>query len=182
VWNPNRKRRGLTPRVESLESLTLLSGFAAPAATATAAQAAVTLSMTTSGYYATVRQNPDIGTTTYFLTFGNLPGIGPAAVAGAINTPGFIASGQATGTLTVYTYQGTLTLFVTSALIPGFSALPTQLNWIITQATGRFHAMAGGARGSIAVALHPNPGGNPAPGSPVFGTASLVFSSPFPIA
>jgi hypothetical protein len=188
VRDPNRKRRGLTPRVESLESVTLLSGLAAPAAlraaptAIAAAQAAVTLSMATSGYYATVQQNPDTGTTTYFLTFGTLPGIGVAAVAGAINTPGFIGSGQATGTLTVYTYQGTLSLFVTSALVPGFSTLPSQLNWIITQATGRFQAMAGGVKGSISVALHPNPGGSPALGAPVFGTAGLAFSSPFPIA
>jgi hypothetical protein len=161
-----RSRRSLTPGVESLEAMTLLSGLAMPAVAhaaevgmPTAMSTAVHVNGTTRGEYVRVRANPDTGSTYDFNTTGILPGFGVAAVSGSVQTPGNIATGTASGSLTLFSLKGTLTLKVSSASLPSFSPLPSKLTFTITGGTGAFAGATGS--GTIAVALHQTFGRGP---------------------
>ena len=59
-------------------------------------------------------------------------------MGGELLTPGNILNGRTTGTLTVFTARGTLTLSVTSPLQKGFSPLNTRLYFTITGGTGAY--------------------------------------------
>ncbi|GAC1449035.1 MAG: hypothetical protein NVSMB9_32740 [Isosphaeraceae bacterium] len=162
----NANRRNLRKRplqVESLESLTLLSGFAARAgihppaivmeASAPQAIRAINLVATARGFYSSERKNPDTGTSYGLFAFGRAVGFGPLFIGGNLRTPGFIQQGHVTGTIHVSSFRGTVDLDVTGPQVPGFSQLPSTLTFKASHGTGRFVGASG--TGTIDVTLRP---------------------------
>ncbi len=153
------QRRTRTLQVESLESKTLLSGIPtmglrqAPALVAHAAVTQVALNATTKGLFYTTKANPDTGTTYHIFTTGKTSGGAVVGVSGDLTTPGFIAQGRTSGTLTIFTTRGSLTLNVTGPLQAGFTPLPSTLGFTITGGTGAFANVQSGT-GKIAVKFH----------------------------
>ncbi len=155
--------------VESLESMTLLSGMTAvvghplPAAQISSQTIPlpiiVGLKGTTHGVY-NASSFPDVGTSYSVYTAGKFQGYGPGVVYGTLHSLGFLASGQATGTLHVILPGGTLTLTLTGPTQKGFSPLPKQFSFEITKGTGKFHNATGDpvGKGTVSVALKPGPG------------------------
>jgi hypothetical protein len=143
----------------------------AAAATAAAFPTAVNLSF--HGVYAYVRSNPDLGTTYFFLATTNVPGVGLMGVTGSITTPGFVATGHATGTLTILSAKGSIAMSVTGPAQPGFSPLPSQLGFTVTSATGFFRFVHGS--GTVTINLHPAIGNTATRGN---GNAPLIFREP----
>jgi hypothetical protein len=179
TYRPLRRR---TLTVESLESMTLLSGLVpivGPAATAIsqAPAAPTALNMTARGFFAFSRSNPDAGTTYFFFATTRIPGIGFTTVTGSITTPGFIMNGHATGTLQVHSPNGALTLSVTGPTQAGFSKLPTQLAFTVTSASGQLGSISGS--GTLSLALNQFGFRSPFTGS---GTVVMTFREPKPMA
>jgi hypothetical protein len=174
----SRKRLRQEPGIETLEAKTLLSSLRmtevvhALSAEVSGIRAAALPSLTTRGIYARVQVNPDTGRTYFFQTFGSSPFFGTALVVGSITTPGFVATGQAAGTLTLYSAKGVLTVSV-SKTVPGFSSLPSQLGFTITGGTGQFSNLHGS--GTLTDTIYQTWGGPPAPVSLTGGSAVLSF-------
>ncbi len=171
-----RSRRDQPLQVESLEGLTLLSGLAAslaPTAAEITAAAARTVSLRAhaKGTFTTSHSLPDTGTTYNIVAKGATVGGARLSVKGDLQTPGFIAQGRTTGTLTVSTARGSLTLLVTGPLQPGFSPLPSKLGFTITGGTGIFAHNHSGS-GTILLTDHVT---SPSTSISPSGTISLVF-------
>jgi hypothetical protein len=158
------RRWSRAPQVEALESLTLLSGLTVPGTSPVlpvpvltgsihAAAATAALTGTARGVYSSTSRNPDTGTTYYINAAGNLAGLGGTAVSGSMRTPGFVARGQATGTLTLYAARGTITLHLVGPTQPGFIALPATLSYTIGGGTRAYRGATGS--GTVDLALHP---------------------------
>ena len=176
-------RRSQRPEVESLEALTFLSGLAAthsPAALVAPhfipLPIIVGLKGTTQGYYAIKSLNPDAGRIYSLSTSGVFHDYGPGNVSGALRSVGFLAKGQATGTLLVNLQGGSVTLALTGPIQPGFSALPKTFSFTITHGTGKFHNFVGDpvGKGTVDVTLSAASKGAPAG---VQGRIVLVFHS-----
>lgn len=175
--------RNRTPRVEPLESLTLLSGLPTPAAAhplpaqaaevqATAAPT-VALDATARGDYTTSRGVADAGLTYNVFAVGRANGLGAVAVTGKLVTVGFIREGHATGTHTVRTARGNLTVDVTGPTQQGFSDLPTQFTFTVKGGTGRFRNATG--TGTLNVTARPDPLNANAPNVHAHGLLTLTF-------
>jgi hypothetical protein len=173
------------PQLESLESVTLLSGpsaavhgvLAALATTASSA-AAVHLTGTARGTYHVSIANPDTGKDYTFLGSGQIAPLGTATLNGAIQSPGFIAIGHSTGSLVLSTPKGSVTLNLTGPPQKGFTPVPDVFNFTITKATGTFKGDHG--TGYIDLVLGPaRPIPTPigvAPNLPVEqGTFTMIF-------
>ena len=172
----NRRNRPL--QVEALESYVLLTGLPAAGmiqAAAVSAADALHFSGTTKGTFVATQSNPDTGKDYHVVTQGKTTIGTPIAVTGDLVTPGFVAQGRTTGTLTVTTAKGTLTLAISSPLQKGFSPLPSLLTYRITGGTGVFANQHSG-RGTISVSYHVlNTAAGSATGFSQAGTISLVF-------
>jgi hypothetical protein len=137
----------LHPLVEDLESLTLLSGLPTIAAAVAELQPLVTsprpktvkLSGTVKGTYedigAIVR---DQGLTFHFSGQGKVEPQGTVSLGGALREVGLIAGGRASGTLTLTTSQGSVTLTLTGPKQNGPASLPNHFSFKITAATGAY--------------------------------------------
>ncbi len=153
-------RRNCPLQVESLESMTLLSSIPAmglplgPALVQKQAATPVAFNATTRGLFFTTQSNPDTGTTYHVFTIGRNSGGVLVGVSGDLVTPGFIR-GRTTGTLTVFTARGSLTLDVTGPVQNGPAPLPSTLGYTITGGTGAFANNHSGS-GTIAVSYHVN--------------------------
>jgi hypothetical protein len=188
--NTRSKRRNTPLEVESLESMTLLSGLAmvnsppaaAPVSFVIPIPVIASLDGTTRGFYVSRQKNPDVGTSYDVFTTGNLAHYGPAFVSGSLHSLGNVASGQAKGTLNVFVAGGTLTLKLTGPTQNGLSPLPTKFSFVVTQGTGKFHNAAGEpvGKGTVDVMLTPGAGSSAMIGH---GMVTLVFhSSPVVVA
>jgi hypothetical protein len=110
------------------------------------------LAGTISGTYSIApTTNPDAGKLYLFNGAGTAGMLGQVTAAGSIRTLGFVATGQATGTLTLSNSQGSVTLKMIGPSQPGFSNLPATLTYQITAATGAYYGDQG--TGTIAVSL-----------------------------
>jgi hypothetical protein len=129
-------RKALRPRLESLESKTVMSAGVATAPVAAvvdhgpaavqpahpvksslaAAQSdsSITLTGKAHGHYTSTQGPPDTGTHYDLRATGKLAHIGRAVVTGSFQTPGFILNGHASGTLKIAGPKGTLTLQLTT--------------------------------------------------------------------
>ena len=114
-------------------------------------QQKISLAGTIKGTYTTPLALPDVGKTYAFSGSGTAGALGAVSVSGKVKLPGFVASGHATGTLTLSNSQGSVTLALTGPLEPGFGAFPATLSYTVTSATGAYFDNI--ASGIIAVTL-----------------------------
>jgi hypothetical protein len=138
-----RSRKDLRPRIESLETKTVMSaGVSTSLAAALAAKRepgpvvptassptgatdvvsaqtkTVNLSGQVAGTYTTTQGPPDTGTQYRIKASGSITPIGLATVSGSFRTLGFINGGVETGTLTIVGPHGKLTLKLTKTINP----------------------------------------------------------------
>jgi hypothetical protein len=162
----SRRTHGNRPLlVEFLEGKSLLSAVATAAVPPRALPAPqyiplpiiVSLDGTTRGSFKSSSPVPDVGRTYNVLATGRFAGYGVGVVSGTLHSLGFIASGQATGTLTVSLPGGTVTLSLTGPSQRGFSPLPTEFSFVVTKGTGKFHNKVGDpvGAGTVDVTLNP---------------------------
>jgi hypothetical protein len=170
--------------VEALEALVPLSGTAGALPGAVAVRQvtpivsgqgqAISLQGTVRGGYFVSIGIPDTGSTYRIGTVGRIAPLGQTSETAQVHTIGFIASGTATGTMTIRASRGSLTLKLTGPVQPGFSPLPSTLSYTITGGTRAYQNASGS--GTIAVTL------NQTFGSSNFGLISLNFhGNPVPV-
>jgi hypothetical protein len=169
--------------VEALESLLPLSGAAGALHGAVAVRQvtpmvtglgqAISLQGTVRGGYFVSFGVPDVGSTYRIGTVGRLTPLGQTSEAAQVHTTGFIATGTATGTMTIRGSRGSLALKLVGPVQPGFSPLPSTLSYTINGGSRAYQHASGS--GTIAVTL------NQGFGSSNFGLISLTFhGSPTP--
>jgi hypothetical protein len=178
---PMRKACHRRPRLESLESISLLSGLA-PELHAAAqvvridtgsntgeTSVFVSLNGTLTGTYTKHEINPDVGANYTFFGHGTVSQVGKADVTGSAQQLGFVATGRAEGLLVISTPQGSLTLKLEGPRQKGFAPLPDRFSFEITNASG--NDLHDRGHGKVVVVLDPA-----APGAD-HGTFTMVFVS-----
>ena len=112
-----------------------------------------------SGKYGLAPTIPDIGARYVFDGTGTAGDLGSVSAHGLVSLPGFISTGNATGTLTLTQVgpsaspvNNSVTLRLTGPTEAGFGPFPSTLSYTITSGTGAFGGAAGS--GSIAVTLN----------------------------
>ena len=141
-----QRRKSRVLQVEGVESRLLMSGATAAlpgAAALVQAEAAkpsrhVDLAGTMRGTADVVAGLPDTGQTYQFLASGKLTGFGSGLLSGRVRTVGFIASGQATGYLTLSSFRGSIVMKVEGPAQSGPSGLPTKLHFDVQSGTGAY--------------------------------------------
>jgi hypothetical protein len=173
------------PELESLESVTLLSGASAAVVGAVAALATtdasatkIHLTGTAKGSYHLSIANPDTGKEFTFLGSGRVAPLGQVTLSGTIRSPGFIANGHSTGSLVLSTPKGSVTLELTGPPQNGTTPVPNVFSFQITKATGTFKSDTG--TGYIDLVLGPaRPAPTPSTGAPNLlveqGTFTMTF-------
>jgi hypothetical protein len=112
---------------------------------------------TITGTYLPAPVASDIGATYVFNGTGTVGDMGSVAAHGIVTLPGFVVTGNATGTLTLTSASaaaaagGSVTLKLSGPEEAGDGSFPTMLSFVITGGTGRFAGASGS--GSIAVTL-----------------------------
>jgi hypothetical protein len=161
-----RKQYQAHPRVEGLESMTLLSGAtgalagAVPAAVQSLplAPEPITLVGQAHGSYVARQSNPDTGTHYTLAAEGRVSPLGPTFLTGSFTTPGFIHNGTTEGTLTLRDARGSITMKI--ATFPSSTAASSaggqstiEFAYTVTGGTGRFRNASG--HGLVFVKLNP---------------------------
>ncbi len=154
-----RRRKGARPVLESLESKFLLSAQGVAAAAVMVARPMLVLGGSVHGHYDESSVVPDAGKTVTFSGVGRVSGLGQIQFTGHFGTPGFIASGHATGTLVLSNARGTVTLTLAGPTQPGFSAPPATFAYTIVVGTGAYAARHG--HGTLTMGLVPGHSGGP---------------------
>ncbi|MDQ2733288.1 MAG: hypothetical protein M3Y56_16685 [Armatimonadota bacterium] len=95
-----------------------------------------TLSGAVTGTYTIQQTIPDVGATYMLTGMGTVAPLGQVQVAGSFRTPGNIATGTATGQLTLTGSSGTTTLTLTGPQQAGFSPPPSAFHYTVTGTTG----------------------------------------------
>jgi hypothetical protein len=175
------------PRVESLESMTLLSGVSAAARGAIAALLGpvaptsghkIEPTGSVKGTYHVHITNPDIGKEFIFFGSGQVAPLKHVKLTGHITSPGFIYHGHSTGLLVLSDPNGSVTLAVTGPPQNGFTPIPDVFNFKITSASGKFKGDTG--TGFMVLELDPAQtpttpsGGAPTPDGE-HGTFTMIF-------
>jgi hypothetical protein len=190
-----RETRQTRPQLESLESMTLLSGVAAAALrhnhhaevvvinngpTNPNPGTAITLKGTERGLYSAGQQIPDTGKQYTLFALGRVTPLGSTFTTGSFHAPGFITTGTVDGSLTVRALRGTLTLHLTGTA-PGSSSGPFDLTYAITQGSGAFAGNSG--TGTVDITVNPFGSASAQPGRSEVGRVTLVFgATPSPTA
>lgn len=158
-----RRRVNRPLQVETLESVTLLSGLttglmAPPAliqSQAIHATVSIGLSGTTRGSFTYYRANPDTGTQYNLYTGGVLAGLGGVSAVGTVRSLGNVAQGQAQGHLTIYTGRGAIYVYLAGPVQSGHSPLPTMFYYGITGGTGKWAGATGFGTVNLALQTFP---------------------------
>jgi hypothetical protein len=162
--------------VEALESLVALSGLATahggavavPEVRAIPARSPViAFQGTIRGGYFVSTGIPDTGSTYRIGAAGRLSPVGQTGDTAMIHTTGFIATGMATGSMTIAAPRGNLNLNLTGPVQKGFSPLPSTFTYTINGGTRAYQKATGS--GTIAVTL------NSSAVSTNFGVITLTF-------
>jgi hypothetical protein len=153
-----RRQVAARPRLETLESVTLLSGLAAPPAIVSALAAASTtrelaLHGQFKGVYGANARIPDAGTSYALSGSGKAGRLGHMAIHVDLQSTGFIARGNSTGTLTLSGPKGTLKLQLVGPTQSGFARLPATYSYSVSGGTGRFAHVKD--QGTITLSLVP---------------------------
>jgi hypothetical protein len=153
------KRPTCRPRVEELELRTTPTGInpggsmLPPMPPVAGHQAHSPATGTLAGTYNLQNPIPDVGTVYQLTGAGVVAGLGRVSVSGSLHSLGFIASGQAGGTLTLVNHRGTLTVQLVGPAQAGFSPLPAAFTYSVTGGTGAYAHVRGS--GKATVTLHP---------------------------
>ena len=125
-----------------LETRALLSTIAPPSAMISIT-ASASLGVAKGTY--TEKTMPDVGSTMTFTGSRKVAGLGAVKYTGTLHGVGFIASGHATGTETITTKRGSLTLSLTSLTQGGSGGgqLPTHYTGTVTHGTGTYASVKG---------------------------------------
>lgn len=128
----------------ALESRELLSALGRAPTVSVSALTSGLLSGTQTGTYS-ARTIPDAGTTATLQGSARIAGLGKANFKSTIQGVGLIASGQATGTATITTKAGTLTLALVGPVQSGGGGgvLPKHYTVTVTGGTGLFAGIGG---------------------------------------
>jgi hypothetical protein len=111
---------------------------------------------------------PDTGNKFDLSGQGRFLGLDMITVSGWVRTTGFVGNdGHATGSVTLSSAKGSVTLELTGPVQPGFSALPEQFSYVVTGGTGAYARVAGQGTLSLMLAASPVAG-------PVHGSFALV--------
>lgn len=187
-----RTARRWRPEVEALEDRTLLSGTAGLSLTAVRAAALVrpvhhaahprlALRGQVTGTWATRPTLPDTGTEQQLSGGGTVRPLGSVRAAGTLRTPGFVATGHTTGTLTLANAGGRVTLQLTGPPQPGFSQPPPTFHYTIAGGTGRYAGASGGGTAAFQEQPERRPVCQPGTPCPQFIVAAR-FTLTFPAA
>jgi hypothetical protein len=109
----------------------------------------ITLSGEVDGTWSIQAGPPDRGEAQTLTGSGTVQPLGSVGATGTLRLPGFIASGRATGTLTLANAQGSVTLQLTGPLQRGPSVPPRQFSYKITGATGLYAGDKGSGTASL---------------------------------
>ena len=105
---------------------------------ALAATKNIVVTGTVHGTYVTAKPSiPDKGTT-YRYTGSGTTTLGATSLTGSRTSPGYVMSASCDGRLQLATAQGSLTISLRSAPVPGFSACPRESAWTINSASGHY--------------------------------------------
>jgi hypothetical protein len=96
------------------------------------------LAGTGTGTYATGSDLPDVGTAYRLQGSGTFAGLGPVTITGSVHTPGFIANGQAGGTLKFSRGHASVTVQLTGLTQPGSSSTSLWFHYQVTGGTKGF--------------------------------------------
>jgi hypothetical protein len=96
------------------------------------------LAGTGTGSYATGSGLPDVGTSYRLQGSGTFAGLGPVTISGSVHTPGFIANGQAGGTLKFSKGHASVTVQLTGLTRPGSSSTSLWFHYQVTGGTKGF--------------------------------------------
>lgn len=102
-----------------------------------------------SGTWTTVFTNPDAGRAQRLDGTGTVTPLGAVSASGTLTTPGFIARGRATGTLTLTAADGTVTLDLVGPPQKGFASPPASFRYTIAGGTGADAGASGKGRVSF---------------------------------
>ena len=106
-------------------------------------QTGLPLSGQITGEWDTVFTVPDVGGRQELTGTGTVTPLGVVWVSGELHTPGFIAQGQAGGTLTLTGPNGSVTLQLLGPIEPGFGGVPSTFQYTITAGTGAYAGNSG---------------------------------------
>jgi hypothetical protein len=154
-----RRRKDARPVLESMESKFLLSAQAVAATTATVARPATALNGSLHGHDSQGSSNPDAGNAVTFSGAGRVGSLGQVKFSGHFGTPGFIASGHATGSLELSNARGTVTLGLAGPTQPGFSSPPSSFAYTVLNGTGAYSTSH--ASGTLTLGLVAGHSGGP---------------------
>jgi hypothetical protein len=175
-----RRKRDRRPQLETLESMTLLSGIAAGLHHLAAVDIAgltsrpatptkISLNGVLTGTYHVKSPNPDVGANDTFFGHGKIRPLGTADVTGHAHSLGNVATGKARGLLVISTPQGSLTLRLEGPNQKGLAPLPDRFRFKITNASGSYLKDRG--HGTVVLVL------DPAKAGADHGTFTMVFDS-----
>lgn len=138
-----RKFQPEGPSGHSLEPRSLLSTTTTPMVAVESA--AKSVSGVVRGTY-TESSIPDAGSTTRLTGSGRFPGLGLSGLSGSLQSLGLIATGHATGNITITNRFGKIHLDLTGPTQTGGSALPTHFTFTVTGGSGHYlHASGSGS-------------------------------------
>jgi hypothetical protein len=176
------RRHVLRPEMECCESRALLSGGPVSAPAAAVAQAepirVIQLNGTILGHYIQNVRIPDVGANDELNGSGKLLRIGDADLSGSLHSIGFIARGNAQGTLVLASAKGTITLSLTGAdQQDGPKGLPSAFRFTVTNGTGKYRTAHDEGTATLVI----SPGNSNSPMDTVIqGKFKLVLKS-FPV-
>jgi hypothetical protein len=122
--------------------------------------------------------NPDVGQGQMLRGGGIVSPLGTVQMTGHLHMPGFIAQGQAVGTVTLSNAAGSVTLQLVGPPEPGFGPPPATFQYTITGGTGQYAGAT--SSGTVVFEEHPEarpvcPPGTPCPQFIVAASFTMTF-------
>jgi hypothetical protein len=101
------------------------------------------------GSYTMADPMPDVGMSYSLTGQGAVAGLGRVSVNGSVHSLGFMAEGEAGGTITLSNHRGSLTLQLLGPMQAGFSPLPTAFSYTVTGSTGAYMHVRGSGKATL---------------------------------
>jgi hypothetical protein len=97
---------------------------------------------------------PDIAQVFELTGSADLAALGPVTIEGSVASTGFVAEGNAGGTLTFQNSHGSVTVQLTGPLQPGLAPLPQEFQYQVIASSGDYEGLA--ATGTLHLVLAPH--------------------------